>query len=109
MNEDMKDEKGELACETSTCTMEEKLSKLGAKIDEFAAKSAEMKEDAKCKLDDLNEKRQAAMKRFDELKSSAPEAWAELKGGIDKSIADLQQAFDDIREASAKAKDKLAS
>lgn len=109
-NEDLKDEKNELTCESgATCTMEEKLSKLGAKIDEFAAKSAEMREDAKCKLDELNEKRQAAMKRFEELKTSAPEALAELKSGFEKSIVDLQHAFEDIREASAKAKDKLAS
>ena len=109
-NEDLRDEKNELTCESgASCTMEEKLSKLGAKIDEFAAKSAEMKDDAKCKLDELNEKRHAAMKRFEELKTSAPEALAELKSGFEKSIIDLQQAFEDIREASAKAKDKLAS
>ncbi len=100
-----------LAVSSGEClgSMEEKLSKLGARIDEFAAKSAEVKEDAACKLDELNTKRKEAMVRFNEIKEKTPGAWAELKEGFEKSFGDLQKAFEDIKEGSAKAKDKMAS
>ena len=94
-------------------TMECKMRDLGAKIDEFSAKTCSAKEQTKQELEqkmqELKQKHEQASKYLKETKAASSEAWTEFKSGLDKAFDELKQAWEELRSGSEKAADKLHS
>ena len=81
-------------------TMEERLSKFGARIDELIEKAEHTKVEVKAKLEGLKEREKVVLKRseeaFDEFKKSLDQAWVELNN-----------AWHEVQEGAEKAAEKL--
>lgn len=87
--------------------METRLAALGAKIDEFTVTAGQVKEQAACRLDELNAKRADATAKLQELKAQSGEAWVELKDGMEKSVEELKKAWEELRSGSERAAAKF--
>ncbi len=88
-------------------TMEERLSELGARIDELGMKAEEMKEQAAVKVKELREKQQEASVKLQSLKETSAEAWGEFKHGMDNCFEELSKAWEEMKAGSARAASKF--
>jgi len=83
-------------------TMEERLAKVGAKIDNLIAKACGVRDELKEKVSELKEKEEAARKKGEE-------AFDEFKLGLDSAWDDLNEAWQDVKGGSERAAHKLKS
>ena len=76
--------------------IETQLKGFAAKINVFAAKAEQAKEEAKVKyakqLEGLRAKQESVRQKLQDLKEPGSEAWDDLKQGIDSAIDDLKGA-----------------
>lgn len=88
--------------EDSQCDlhMEEKLARLGAKIDTLIEKAGHTRDKVKQALEEIEVRQQAKLKQADE-------AMAELKHTIDLAVEDLTGAWQDIKTGTERASIKL--
>jgi Skp family chaperone for outer membrane proteins len=110
-SEDVKKETKEAydtAVEYSKQQKEEILRKMQAKLDQYKQNieklkiktelmSEGLKADFDRRVDELQEKQEAAEEKLSELKSSSGKAWSEIKEGLDQAMLDLDQAYVDAR------------
>lgn len=83
-------------------TMEERLARVGAKIDDLIQRAAEARDHVKDKAEELKSKGEATCRKsgeaFDELKVAMNSAWEELN-----------HAWEDIQKGTERAVDKFRS
>ena len=86
--------------ETYEKTMEIRLGRLGARIDELQMKTGTMGENIKSEfnrwIEDLRMKQEMASQKFQNLKEAGSDIWEDLKTGLEKSAADLKEMIDKI-------------
>jgi hypothetical protein len=81
-------------------TMEARLRRLGARIDDLQVEVEEM--GAKTKVDfykwieELRDQQVHVRNKFREMKNSSGEIWLDLKSGLENSARDLKEALDKI-------------
>jgi capsule polysaccharide export protein KpsE/RkpR len=85
-------------------SMEERLRVLGARLDELKAKTDE--NTAKT-IEELKAKQAIARQRLKEIKATSGDAWTEMRQGLDKVWEDLTSAWNELKVASEKAKEKF--
>jgi hypothetical protein len=85
---------------TDDHVMEERFSKVGARIDELIEKAHEMKGIVHGTASDLKLKKDTAVRR-------TGSALDELKSGLNAAWTELNQAWDDIRDSADRAAGKL--
>ena len=86
-------------------TMEDRLSQIGAKIDELQARTqqagADTKEQLQQQIETLKAKRDNVNQRLEEFNAAGASAWESLKAGLQSAWEDLSSA---VEEANAKFK-----
>jgi hypothetical protein len=87
--------------------MESSLKDLGAKIDQLIVKAEATKDDFGDKIQDLKTRRENVGKQLEQLKAKTGDAWTELKDGLDKAWTDLTHAWEQVKDASERATQKL--
>ncbi|MBY0552486.1 MAG: hypothetical protein K2W95_34715 [Candidatus Obscuribacterales bacterium] len=81
-------------------TMEEKLARLGHRIDELIDQVAQTRQEAKNRLEELDKKREATIQRSEE-------AIKEVAVGLHEAVDDLKAAWDAVRSGTHRAAQKL--
>lgn len=81
-------------------TVEARLARLGARIDELVDRVAQTRQEARNKLEELEGKREATIQRSEE-------ALKEISTGIHHAIDDLKMAWEEIRSGTERAAHKL--
>jgi uncharacterized coiled-coil DUF342 family protein len=88
-------------------TMENRLSQIGAKIDELQAKAQQAGADTRAKLhqqiETLKTKRDEVNQRLEEFNAAGESAWESLKAGLQNAWEDLCSA---VEEATAKFREE---
>lgn len=84
-----------------TCTAEQELARLGARIDKLIARANKAKQAVQTKARNLKDKGTAARKRGEA-------ALHEMKHGLDKAWADLNQTWIDLRIGTERALQELS-
>jgi hypothetical protein len=83
-------------------SMNEKLAKLDAQIDELKDRGSRLAEDQKKEwneqLADLETKRQQFKNEYDEASKASGEAWGDVKKGVESAWNDLKNAVDDAAQ-----------
>ena len=83
-------------------TAQEKLAKLGKKIDELEdeAKKAGLKarDDAKKGLKELKQKREVLKKDIKKLEAASKKKWEVVKKKVDAGMDDLEKTYDKVRD-----------
>jgi Skp family chaperone for outer membrane proteins len=78
-------------------TMEAELRRWGAKLDELMAKAdaagTEAKIDYRKRVDEMQEKYQAAQAKLAELKAAGSDRWEAFQAGIEAAWSELEDAF----------------
>jgi len=82
--------------------MEERLAKVGAKIDELIVAAGVARDEVKVKMEDLKVKKEAKLKKGEE-------ALDEFKSALDKTWEELNHAWKEIKEGTERAAHKLHS
>lgn len=83
-----------------TCTVEQELARLGARIDKLIARANETKQAVQAKVEDLGDKTNTARKR-------GGAALHEMKSGLDKAWNDLNQAWQELKIGTERAVQQL--
>ncbi len=87
-------------------TMEERLSKLGKKLDEINAKAAFMTEQAREELnqylDDAKKKQKTALRKLREIRRESTEKWKQFTSQMDAAADSFSKAYE---KAKSRAKE----
>jgi hypothetical protein len=82
--------------------MEKRLKRLGARLDELAAKAGEagteIKVDYRQHLDDLKTQHREVRTKLEELKAASGREWESFKAGVDSAGRELEAAFRKMAE-----------
>lgn len=78
--------------------LEERLLEYDAKLTEFEAKAADIREEMKTEylsqIDSLETKREELAAKYEKLKESGEQAWDEIKTGTEKAWDELEEAIE---------------
>lgn len=83
-------------------SMEERLAKVGAKIDDLIDRGAEAREEIKKQLEKLKVEQEATIEKGEE-------ALDELRVALDRAWEELNHAWKEIKEGTERAADKFRS
>jgi signal transduction histidine kinase len=79
-------------------TMEARLARLGAKLDQLKEGADKAGEKAKTEINrlmqDLRQRQDLARKKFQEVKGASGEAWVQLRAGLEKAAEQLKEGLD---------------
>lgn len=82
-------------------SMQERLGKLGAQLDELKKKADAEKESAAAKmkvyLADAEKKRQVAARKLEELGRASKDTWEKFSADLDRAAKDFEHAFERAR------------
>lgn len=88
--------------------MEERLAKLGKKLDELKAKAATAAEQARKEIKEdiakAEKKRASAAQRFEEMRKESAATWKKIAAELDEAAAEVERT---IEQAHEKAKARL--